>query len=78
MLFLSSLVPGECGIVEKIEENCSIKARLYDLGIVPGTKILCVMRSPLGDPIAYYVRGTLIALRFQDSSRISVNKPVTM
>ncbi len=77
MLFLSSLVPGECGIVENIDKNCSIRNRLFDLGIVPGTKILCVMKSPLGDPIAYFVRGTLIALRFSDSSRISVDKPVT-
>ncbi|MBO5733296.1 MAG: FeoA domain-containing protein [Clostridia bacterium] len=78
MLFLSSLVPGECGIVENIDVKSPIRNRLFDLGIVPGTKILCVMKSPLGDPIVYFVRGTLIALRISDSSRISVNKPVTM
>lgn len=78
MIFLSSLVPGECGIVENIDEKSKIKNRLFDLGIVPGTKIFCVMKSPLGDPVAYFVRGTLIALRISDSSRITVNKPVTM
>lgn len=78
MLFLSSLVPGESGIVEKIDENCPIRARLFDLGIVPGTKISCIIKSPLGDPVAYFVRGTMIALRSSDSARITINKPVTM
>lgn len=78
MFILSSLVPGECAIVENISDESQIKNRLFDLGIVPGTKILCVMKSPLGDPVAYFVRGTLIALRNIDSSRITINKPVTM
>lgn len=78
MLSLSSLMPGEYGIVKNIDEKSQIKNRLFDLGIVPGTKVLCVMKSPLGDPVAYFVRGTLIALRCSDSSRISINKPVTM
>ena len=67
---LSSLTPGECGIVEGISKKSKIRRRLMDLGIIPGTKISCVMKSPLGDPAAYFVRGAVIALRRKDSRDI--------
>ena len=34
-----------------------------DLGLVRGTRVTCVTRSPAGDPGAYLIRGALIALR---------------
>ena len=72
MRTLSSLTPGECGIVESIAHKSKIKRRLLDLGIVPGTKISCVIKSPLGDPTAYFVRGALIALRCSDACDIII------
>ncbi len=72
MRTLSSLTPGECGIVESIAHKSKIKRRLLDLGIIPGTKVLCVLKSPLGDPTAYFVRGALIALRCSDSRDIII------
>ncbi len=78
MLSLSSLVPGECGVIKSVGGAQSMKRRLFDLGLVPGTKILCVVKSPLGDPVAYFVRGTMIALRRCDSSNIIISKPVTV
>ena len=35
-----------------------------------GTKIRCVNISPFGDPKAFSVRGTVIALRKEDSSAV--------
>ena len=67
---LSELNPDECGVVASVGGEHSMKRRLYDLGIVPGTKITCMYSSPLGDPKAYFVRGALIALRCDDSSNI--------
>lgn len=72
MRTLSSLTPGECGIVESIAHKSKIKRRLLDLGIIPGTKVSCVIKSPLGDPTAYFVRGALIALRNSDSCDIII------
>jgi len=74
MLTLSKLVPGECGIVKSVNGEFGMKRRILDLGMVPGTEILCVAKSPLGDPVAYFVRGTLIALRCEDSSNIIISK----
>ncbi len=56
----------------KCEDN--IKRRLLDLGLVKGTKITPVLVSPSGDPRAFEVRGTLIAIRKEDSKKINVNK----
>lgn len=49
-----------------------LKRRLLDLGIVKNTKITPVFKSPSGDPTAFEIRGTLIALRKEDASLIKV------
>jgi Fe2+ transport system protein FeoA len=56
-----------------INLNCKgdLKRRLLDLGLVNGTTITTVFKSPIGNPIAYEVRGTTIALRKEDSRMIN-------
>lgn len=49
--------------------------RLLDLGLVPSTVVEAVRRSPAGDPVAYKVRGAIIALRAEESRLITV-RPV--
>jgi len=62
---LADLSVGETGVVSGISVACQglQRRRLLDLGVVPGTRIQARMRSPLGDPVAYDVRGALVALR---------------
>lgn len=62
---LADLAPGEAGRVVRISLNCAgaQRRRLLDLGVVPGTEITAVLRSAGGDPVAYTIRGALIALR---------------
>jgi DtxR family Mn-dependent transcriptional regulator len=62
---LSSLRIGERGAVLGISRACRSpeRRRLMDLGILPGTVIAAELTSPSGDPTAYRVRDTLIALR---------------
>lgn len=50
------------------------RRRLLDLGIVPGTTIRAEFRGAAGDPIAYRVRGALIALRREQASRVQVER----
>ncbi len=70
MRLLSNLKAGEWGTIDAISPDCSLFCRLQDLGLVPGTKISCALKSPMGDPVAYFVRGTLIAIRCEDSQNI--------
>ncbi len=65
----------KCGETAKIASLSDLgdgKQRLSDLGFVTGGKVVCMFRSPLGDPVAYLVRGTLIALRRVHSEKILV------
>jgi Fe2+ transport system protein FeoA len=48
------------------------RRRLMDLGILPGARVTAELRSPLGDPTAYRVRGSLIALRSRQARGIRV------
>ncbi|HZJ76676.1 MAG TPA: FeoA family protein [Oscillospiraceae bacterium] len=50
------------------------RRRMLDLGIIPGTAIDVIRKSPLGDPIAYNIRGASIALREEEAKQILVNK----
>ena len=60
------------GIVNNLKCNGNIRRRLLDLGIVKGTKIIPIFRSPSGDPTAYEIRKTIIALRKEDSQLINL------
>ena len=60
--------------VTKLTANGFIQRRLLDLGIIEGTKIEVLHRSPLGDPVAYQIRGTVIALRKEEAKQIWVKK----
>ncbi|MDM5197639.1 ferrous iron transport protein A [Fictibacillus enclensis] len=47
-----------------------MRRRLLDLGFVTGAVVEVVRKSPLGDPIAFRVSQTTIALRREESSKI--------
>jgi ferrous iron transport protein A len=49
------------------------RRRLLDLGLLPETEVRAVMKSPLGTPTAYEIRGSVLALRPEDASKIMVN-----
>ena len=72
MSSLAEMNPGECAVICELVSDGRIRRRLQDIGFIPGTRIECVQKSPLGDPIAYAVRGAVIALRREDSSTIYV------
>ena len=70
---LSALLPGQLGQVVKCTDNGrNIAKRLWDLGFCEGEVVKCVIRSPLGDPSAYLVKGSVIALRREDAAVVSV------
>ncbi len=48
--------------------------RMFDLGLIQGTVVESLRRSPSGDPTAYQVRGAVIALRSEEASNIFVEK----
>ena len=69
---LNSLSLNTTAQIESLNCSGSVRRRLLDLGLVKGTKITPVFISPSGDPTAYEVRGSVIALREDDSKRIQI------
>ena len=69
---LSCLNCGEAGIVCDNLAMGGMRRRLQDVGLIVGTRVECVGRSPLGDPTAYCVLDAVIALRAKDACCVIV------
>ena len=69
---LADLPVGTAGRISSVELDGLLRRRVLDLGMVPGTQVECIRKSPVGDPIAFRVRNTTIALRSDDASLIKV------
>jgi ferrous iron transport protein A len=68
--FLSNLPIGSKARVIDLNPDSPLKRRLLDLGLTRDTVVEAVQKSPAGDPIAYLVRGAVIALRSEDASDV--------
>lgn len=71
---LDLLQIGESAKVVAVRCQGFLRTRLADLGLLPGTTIERLMSSPLGDPAAYSVRGSVIAIRKEDAGLIEVER----
>jgi len=74
---LSDLTDNETAEVVGLDEACQgfSRRRLMDLGFTDGATIRPFLKTFAGDPRAYQVRGTLIALRNDQASQVLV-RPV--
>ena len=75
MSTLSDLRKEQMATVLKLDDSCQgyERFRLLDLGVVPGTEIQVALNNPLKDPVAYWIRGAVIALRKEQSDKIFVD-----
>lgn len=71
---LDMLNVGESAVIKKLNNVDTERRRLFDLGILPGTRIENVMKSPLGDPVAYRVRNSMVALRRAQARLIEIQE----
>ncbi len=71
---LCDLRPGESAVVQALYTQGSMRRRLTDIGLIPGSRVCCVGRSPGGDPAAYGIRGAVIAIRDEDARLVQVER----
>ena len=69
---LAELRIGQRARVLRLLVGGQTRRRLLDLGLLPRTEVKALMKSPLGTPTAYYIRGTILALRSEDAAKIVV------
>lgn len=70
---LDKLPLGKSANVKSLMSGGQARRRMLDLGIVSGTKIEPLYKSPSGNPVAYLIRGAVIALRSDVSDKILVS-----
>ena len=69
---LCDMKTGTYATVIKLDTKGDLRRRLMDIGLVEGTLVECVRKSPAGDPKAYLIRGAVIALRKGDAKTVLV------
>ena len=69
---LTAMRPGQWGRIADMHVAEDIGQRLRDMGFVRGTGIEYAYASPFGDPVAYFVKGTLVAVRNEEAEKIDV------
>ena len=58
----------------RVEGARSVRRRLLELGLTPGTQVAVVGVSPLGDPLELEVRGARISVRKKEALGIEVTR----
>lgn len=73
---LPSLKINETAKIIGLSKECrgENRRRLLDLGFVKGAAVQIDLLNPLGDPKAYLIKGTAIALRKNQAAKILINK----
>jgi DtxR family Mn-dependent transcriptional regulator len=71
---LIALRPGQRARVRALAESLQglTRRRLLDLGLTPGVSISVELPSMFNDPVAYRVRGTLVALRREQAEQVLI------
>jgi DtxR family Mn-dependent transcriptional regulator len=71
---LSSLRPGEQAIVCGLDDALQgyTRRRMLDLGLTAGARVVAEYAGFLGDPVAFRVRGALVALRQEQAKYVLV------
>lgn len=52
--------------------NSDVTLKLLEMGIMPGQTITLLYKAPLGDPLAFQLGNTMIALRKREAQQIKV------
>ena len=58
--------------VVRLDTKGDLRRRFMDIGLVEGTPVECLRKSPAGDPKAYLIRGAVIAIRKEDAATVMV------
>lgn len=69
---LHLLQPGQRAVISKVNGAADLRRRFVEMGIVKGETILIERDAPLGDPVAYFIKGYHLALRREEAAQIEV------
>lgn len=68
----ASLKFGEKAIIDQIDFNHPSFRRIIEIGFTPGQEIELIHKSVFNDPLAFSLRGTMIAIRKNEAESIII------
>ena len=71
---LSELSHNARAVITAVRGQGAFRRRLLELGLVPGTVVERAGQAPLGDPLSFRVRGSVISLRRADARSIEIDR----
>lgn len=74
-ILLNQLPVGKTARIKEILSTGISRRRFLDLGLTPNSLVSVERLSPSGNPIAFKIRGSIIALRKEEAQNIVV-KPL--
>jgi ferrous iron transport protein A len=69
---LDMLEEGGTAYVHALQLQGAMRGRMQDIGLIAGTQVQCVRKSPSGNPAAYRIRGAIIVLRMEDAAGVII------
>lgn len=67
---LDRLASGKSACVAQLTGTGAMRSRLCDLGFTENSRVTCLFPSAFGDPRAYRIRDTVVALRGCDARTV--------
>lgn len=71
-VYLNQLIEGESAVVQAVHGEDCFALRMYDAGLIPGTRIQVSQCAPRGDPMVVHLRGFALALKKREAAYVEV------
>lgn len=71
---LGDLKPGETGIITGFSGVLELQSRLVEMGLLKGTFIKLIKKTPFKGPLEIKVRDYYVSLRLEDAQHILLSK----
>ena len=73
---MSEMESNTVACIKELTHKGGMRRRLCNIGFSCGSAVKYLGRAPLGDPMAFYVKGSIIALRKCDADKINVETEI--
>ncbi len=71
-MLLSEIKEGQSARVVRVGGSGAFRRRIFEMGIVKGTKLYVDKYAPLKDPLEIIVMGYHLSLRVEEASQVTV------
>ena len=71
---IASLETGEIATIEGYLNEQKSQSRLVEMGLLPGTPVRMIKKTPMNGPVEIKVRDFYLSLRMRDALNILVKK----